>query len=61
LVAIREAGSAHPEFNFVFSNGAASQFQNNHPLTEKKLQPVGVAVKRIVLWSSVSSDRLVNI
>ncbi len=49
MVAFIDAKS-DAEFNFVMSNGSASQFKNNYASKEIRLQPAGVPVKRVVLW-----------
>ncbi len=58
MVAFLDAGISAQEFNFVMSNGSASQFKNTHALKEVRLQPAGAPVKRIVIWYR-DSDALV--
>ncbi len=50
LVAVREAvETPYPEYNFVFKNGNSTEYKALQKLTEVRVQPVGVPVKRIVI------------
>ncbi len=61
MVAFLDAGSNTPELNIILSNGSTSQFKYVNALKEVRLQPVGVSVKRIVLWYRVSDALLYKI
>ncbi len=47
---MKDSKCGNVEYNFVLSNGTSSILKNNRQLTEVRIQPEGVAVKKIIIW-----------
>lgn len=60
LVAVQNV-QTDVQFNFVFSNGAASKLTASRPLNELRIEPVGIQIRKVIIWYRESDGLLFGV